>query len=176
MVWQKFVPTYRSDINKSPVKDIAFRHYICSYNVNFVLSILKVIDQLACKLRCYQKLYGQMQKTTDNVLFDYWQGFVRVNRSALVCEMKMHCLSVHKLFTFLTTSSPEPIQVCSNEGPCPFLRGDKSKKCKIILKIFKNFPLQNHWANLNQTRHKASLDGGDSSLFKWRATPYSKGR
>ena len=66
---------------KSPVKDIAFRHYFCSYNVNFVLSILKVIDQLECKLRCYQKLYGQMQKTTDNVLFDYWRGFAGVNRS-----------------------------------------------------------------------------------------------
>ena len=38
-VWsgKKFVPTYRSDINKSPVKDVAFRHYICSYNViNFL--------------------------------------------------------------------------------------------------------------------------------------------
>ena len=62
---------YRSAINKSPVKDIAFRHYICSYNVNFVLSIFKVIDKLACELRCYQKLYGQMQKSTGNVLFDY---------------------------------------------------------------------------------------------------------
>ena len=26
--------------------------------------------------------------------------------------------------------------------------------------------LQNHWANLNQTWHKASLGKGDSSLFK----------
>ena len=89
----------RSDINKSPVKDIAFRHYICSYNVNFVLSILKVIDQLECKLRCYQKLYGQMQKTTDNVLFDYWRGFAGVNRSVVwrihlylhMCTIYLHC-------------------------------------------------------------------------------------
>ena len=36
--------------------------------------------------------------------------------------------------------------------------------------------LQNHWANFNQTCHKASLGGGDSSLYKWRATPFSKGR
>ena len=27
--------------------------------------------------------------------------------------------------------------------------------------------LQNHWANFNQTWHKASLDEGDSSLLKW---------
>ena len=26
--------------------------------------------------------------------------------------------------------------------------------------------LQNHWANFNKTRHKASLGDGDSSLFK----------
>ena len=36
--------------------------------------------------------------------------------------------------------------------------------------------LQNHWANFNQTWHKASEGKGDSSLFKWRATPNSKGR
>ena len=36
--------------------------------------------------------------------------------------------------------------------------------------------LQNHWANFNQTWHKASLGKGDSSLFKWRAPPFSKGR
>ena len=31
----------------------------------------------------YQKLYGQMQNTTDNVLFDYWRGFAGVNRSVM---------------------------------------------------------------------------------------------
>ena len=36
--------------------------------------------------------------------------------------------------------------------------------------------LKNHWANFNQTWHKASLGDGDSNLFKWRATPFSKGR
>ena len=41
---------------------------------------------------------------------------------------------------------------------------------------FKNLLLQNHWANFNQTWHKASLGEGDSSLFTWRATFFSKGR
>ena len=36
--------------------------------------------------------------------------------------------------------------------------------------------LQNHWANFNQTWHKASLGRGDSSLFRWRVKPFSKGR
>ena len=36
--------------------------------------------------------------------------------------------------------------------------------------------LQNRWANCNQSWHKSSLGKGDSDLFIWRATPYSKGR
>ena len=36
--------------------------------------------------------------------------------------------------------------------------------------------LQNQWANINQTWHKASLDKEDSSLFKQRVTPFTKGR
>ena len=39
-----------------------------------------------------------------------------------------------------------------------------------------NLLLQNHWANFNQTWHKASLGEGDSSMFKWRAPPFSKER
>ena len=33
-----------------------------------------------------------------------------------------------------------------------------------------------HWANLNQTCHKAFLGESYSSLFKWRAWPFSKGK
>jgi hypothetical protein len=36
--------------------------------------------------------------------------------------------------------------------------------------------LQTRWANCNQRWHKLSLGKGDSDLFIWRATPYSKGR
>ena len=41
---------------------------------------------------------------------------------------------------------------------------------------FKNLLLQNHKANFNQTWFKASFREGDSSLFKGRAEPSSKGR
>ena len=37
-----------------------------------------------------------------------------------------------------------------------------------------NLLLHNHWAKFNQTWHKASLGGGDSNLFKWRATSFYK--
>jgi hypothetical protein len=45
--------------------------------------------------------------------------------------------------------------------------------CKLL---YFRLLLQNHWANFNQTWLKSSLGQGDSSLFKWRAMPFSKGR
>ena len=60
------------------------------------------------------------------------------------------------------------IQVCSNDGPSPFPRGDNYKNSENTLMKLKNLLLQNHWANFNQTWHQASLGEGDSSLFKWR--------
>ena len=68
------------------------------------------------------------------------------------------------------------IQVCSNEWPRPFPRSDNCEKAKIHWQTFKNLLLQNHWANFNQTLHKASLDEGDSNLFKWRTLLFFKGR
>ena len=49
----------------------------------------------------------------------------------------------------------------------------------LSLRPFVNFShfhllLQNHWANFNQTWHKASLGEGDSSLFEWRVPSFSK--
>ena len=67
------------------------------------------------------------------------------------------------------------MQVSSNEGPHPFPR-------EIIVKIhWQNliifFYITNGPINFNQTCnwHKAFLGEGDSNLFKWRATPFSKG-
>ena len=42
---------------------------------------------------------------------------------------------------------------------------------------FSNFRLllKNHWANFNQTWHKASLCEGDSFFFKWRPCPLPSG-
>ena len=57
-------------------------------------------------------------------------------------------------------------QVCSNEGPHPFQRGDNYEIVKNTLTKLKNLLLQNHWANFNQTWHKASLFEWDLILFK----------
>ena len=93
------------------------------------------------------------------------------------------CPHVCKLFTF--SSSPEPlgqfqpnfaqsylvkgIQICSNEGSCPFSRGDNYEIVKIrTLTNLKNHLLQNHWADFNQTWHKSSFGVGDSSFFQMK--------
>jgi hypothetical protein len=47
-------------------------------------------------------------------------------------------------------------------------KGEIITKCKNGVGPFKNRLLQNHWANFNQTYHKSSLGGGDTSLFKGR--------
>ena len=62
------------------------------------------------------------------------------------------------------------IEVCSNEDPRPFPRGDDKEieKRTHYIKIYKfnNLLLQNHWVNLNEIWHKESLCEGNSSLFK----------
>ena len=62
------------------------------------------------------------------------------------------------IWTKLGTKHPwmKGIQVCSNEGPRLFPRGDNYEIVKIHWRNWKNLLLQNHWANLNQTWHKAS--------------------
>jgi hypothetical protein len=47
------------------------------------------------------------------------------------------------------------IQVCSNKGPGPLLRGDNYKNVRLGWGL-----LQNHLANFNQTWHKSSLGEG----------------
>ena len=57
------------------------------------------------------------------------------------------------------------IQVCSNERLHPSQRGDNSERVKINWTTFKNFLLQNHWANFNKTWHKASMGEDESSFY-----------
>ena len=99
------------------------------------------------------------------------------------------CLSTFHIFIFFSrTTGPistklgtkypwvKGIQVCSNERPRPSQRGDNRELKKINWQLLKNLLLQNHWAYFNQFWHKVSLGEWNSCLFKWRATPFSKGR
>ena len=80
-------------------------------------------------------------------------------------------ITVQNVFKFRNHwffSSPElKAQVSFSDQICPL--------SVVVVVIFSHFHLlrQNHWANLNQTWHKAFLDEGDSSLFKRRTNKCS---
>ena len=58
----------------------------------------------------------------------------------------------------------------------PFSKGDNNEIANVHERNLKtSLLLQNQWSNFNQTWHKACLGEGDSSLFKYRAPPYSRG-
>ena len=73
-------------------------------------------------------------------------------------NFKIFSRTTGPISTKLSTKHPwmKGIQVSSNEGHCPFPKGDNYEIAKTLTK-FKNLLLKNHWANLNQTWHKAFL-------------------
>ena len=109
------------------------------------------------------------------------------NLSVVRCRCRRWCCFCHKLFTF-SSSSPKPLgQFQRNLAQC-ILRWRGLKFGPVIFQMeiitnrkntlskLKSLLLQNHWANFNQTWHKASLGEGDSSFFfKWRARPFLRG-
>ena len=81
--------------------------------------------------------------------------------------------SYYHLNGFFRASEPKA-QVSSSDHNLSVVR-----RCRCCCRRnFSHFHLllQNHWANFNQTWHKTFLGDGDSSLFKWRTPPFSKGR
>ena len=91
-----------------------------------------------------------------------------ITRIHCICGLIFWCLTI--LF-----SSPEL------KAQVSFSDHLSSVVCRLSVRLSVNFShfhllLQNHWANFNQTWHKASLGEVDSSLYKRRAPPFSKGR
>ena len=76
-------------------------------------------------------------------------------------------------WAFLITCRPSSVCLSVRLSVCPSVC--LSVRPSVNFSYF-HLLLQNHWANFNQTWHKASLGEGDSSLFKWSAPPFSKGR
>ena len=105
-----------------------------------------------------------------------WAFLIACHPSSEIAKIHLQNFNQKKhtsISTKLATMHPwvKGHQVCSNEGPCPFPSGDYYEIAKNILTNFKNLLLQNHWANFNQSWHKAF----DSSLFKWRAPNFPRG-
>ena len=64
-------------------------------------------------------------------------------------------------------SSPE-LKAQVSYSDCPLSVVSLSVCLSVCKLLHFRLLLQNHWANFNQTWHKSSLGGGDSSLFKRR--------
>ena len=112
----------------------------------------------------------------------FWSQFVCCPSSwlsslSLTFHIFFFSRTTQEISNKLVTKHPlvKGIQVYTNEGPSAFQRGN-NEIAKIRWQNFKNLLLENHWANFNQTWHKTSLGEEDSSLFKWNAPPFSKGR
>ena len=68
---------------------------------------------------------------------------------------------------------PDMIQGLVAKGFTNHLIQSSKGMCSVVYGIFSSPKPK---ANFSQSWHKASLVEGGSSLFKWRALPYSKGR
>ena len=120
---------------------------------------------------------------SSNELF--WLQFVRCQ--SLSSSSLLSC-TFHIFIIFSRTTGPISskhstkhswvmgIQVCSNEGPRPFPRGDNYELAKIHWRNFKIFISRTTGPISTKLRKKASLGDGNLRLFKWRATLFSKGR
>ena len=118
-------------------------------------------------------------------------NFADQNLSIVHCRCHWYCCC-SKLFTFSSSSQEPHSQFQPNlaqsilgwqgfkfdqmKGPVLVQGEIIMKEQKYIDEIKKNVLLQNHMTNFNQTGHKAFLGEGNSSLIKWRAQPFSKGR
>ena len=67
-------------------------------------------------------------------------------------------------------------EICSNEGPHPYPRGDNYEVAKIHWrKLKKNLLLKNNWTNFNQTWHKDPCEKGIQVCLNKGPRPFSRG-
>ena len=180
--WNTFLSLYPSS------------HFLAHLSWKLKWAFLITCCLFVCKLFTFSTSspvpLGQFQPNVAQIILE-WRGFKFV-------QMKGHALFPRgdnsknvkfywkylKIFFFRTNGPVSTkvgtkhlrvtgIQVCSNEGPRSFPRGDNSKRVKFYWKYFLKILLQKHLDNFNKTWHKSSLCKGDSSLFK---CSFSKGR
>ena len=150
--------------------------HLFSSNPNIILINITQTD-LSDKLRDLQWLVVRSSSQSVQFMVTCWDVKNHIPEEGIEWIMNLLCTCIRSrlpiLFIFLAHLSWKfkwaflityrPSSVCPS----------------VYLSVnFSHFHLllQNHWANFNQTWHKVSLGEGNSSLFKWRAPPFSKGR
>ena len=117
-------------------------------------------------------IIGKKKPNKNNKVFRWkrktlimWQIFQKIFLSSITALIS----------TILCTKHPWDLSLFKWR-PRPFPRGENKEIVKIHWKKFCLFLPQNYQANYNQTWYtvKAFSDEWNSSLFNWRATPFSK--
>ena len=106
---------------------------------------------------------------TDDLVFIDLINHVILTCAVVVYNIKVRSNGVVQICGVF--SSPELKAQVSFSGP---LAAVVCLSVRLSVRPSVNFLLQKLWANFNQTWQKTSLGEGDSSLFKWRAPPFSK--
>ena len=131
-----------------------------------------------------------ISSSTENGSISYIQKAVySVNQIVFWCSQKGHSLKEqrgtsimwrtsfwHKQLKLLFSSPELKAQVSfSNHLSSVVCLSVRSSVRPFVNFSYFRFFFQNHWANFNQTWHKASLIVGDSGLFKGRPCPFLMG-
>ena len=143
-----------------------------SYRFHNLANLTDIIERLLSEKNIC--LLKTVVKTNGNAFCKkiWWRGFVFHTLRTFLIDIKLYRimflahLSRRLKWAFLIKICPLSVVVVV------------VVTVVIVVVNFSHFHLlpQNQWTNFNQTWHKASLGEGDSSLFKWRAQPFSKGR
>ena len=135
-----------------------------------VLNVTERLQILNNSEICY--LYKLQWKYVKKYISIQASIFLFVSSVLKVFSSRTSCPNSIKLGTHYPWVNE--IQVCSNKGPGPLLRGDNYKNVKMgwgHLKIF------SRTTGLILTRLGTNHPwGGNSNLYKWRGFPLSKGR
>ena len=86
-----------------------------------------------------------------------------------------HVKFLKNIFTFVKCNKKHPINFSLIS--CTGLKAQVNFSDRLSSVNISQFHplLQNHWANFNQSWHKASLGKGNLIMFKWRSMPFLKG-
>ena len=132
-------------------------------HVNY--AIITSLKLLACHIRLFKLFVGIEKDSWDEMIL----SVVRFNWMVRILEWRTIGINSWYLTTHNTSKFIYLAQL-SSKLKWSFL------VCLSGRKLFTFYLLQNHWANINQTWHKAFLAEEDSSLIKRRARPFAKGR
>ena len=175
-MWSCFVPKifYSVTLNRNIYCSLSYKwwNYLSILNTHAV-----EIDKRVYKIKCrnYFHVFICHNCSSDFSSELFWSKCVSCPSSLSLS------LTFHIFIFFSRTTQPifqpnlaQSILKFVKIKDQPLFQGDNYEIAKTHWRNL-SLLLKNHFANFNQTWHKASLGEEKSGLFKWRASPFSKG-